>query len=125
MAEEGVNGVNRATDADNEAAPIIRKAYAELGSWPAVAKRYGVNRGLLYRVAKGELRSNTVREALDLPLYYVAEVEGKPCPCGCRVRARKCGDGKRLDQLRKSDEPLELVRHWQAAEWLRKREGRR
>lgn len=32
----------------------LQELYEELGTWAAVAERYGLNRGLVYRYARGE-----------------------------------------------------------------------
>lgn len=61
----------------------LRRAYNRLGSWQAVGERYGVNRGIAWRIVneeKYEPKGAHIRARLGLPALVPAPV------------CRKCGE---------------------------------
>ena len=71
----------------------IRTDYKRFGSWRKVGEKYGVTKGMAYRIAHGyEPREAHIRHLLNLP----ALVELPPCKtCGGNHGMKRCpGKGK-------------------------------
>lgn len=95
----------------DEEAALRLNALKEGRTWEQVAeflsRRLGesINRGTVYKVARGETESIIVRRALGLPLRHVTVA---PCQCG-QVHARKCKQGKAEERRARSAAPSFLA----------------
>lgn len=78
---------NLGVTTNNTKSAALWRDYAALGTWDAVASKYGVTRAMAFRVAHGyQPRSAKVRLALGLPALAPAPV----CPAHGIVHTGRC-----------------------------------
>lgn len=84
--------------------------------WALIAKELKVNRGNLWKVWHGEVRSNKIRKALGLPILGA-------CSCG---KTHKCKTAQQIERRKKSSD-LAFLKFIQddIVPWLREKEAKK